>query len=149
MYKPCFVCGVPKPLEDYYRHPETADGRLHLCKDCHRARMKVRRLTNPKVQEYDRARKHRPERVVLRKKLEDRWSKQHPLAVKAHRAVQYAVQTGRLMKTPCALCGQTEHLHAHHRDYAKPLDVVWLCAKCHHRLHATFPELGGHAEVSP
>jgi hypothetical protein len=26
----------------------------------------------------------------------------------------------------------------------KPLAVIWLCAKCHHRLHANFPETDGH-----
>jgi hypothetical protein len=30
--------------------------------------------------------------------------------------------------------------------YSKPLDVVWLCVKCHQRIHAAFPELHGHRE---
>ncbi len=55
---------------------------------------------------------------------------------------------GRLDKSICALCASDQNVHAHHRDYSRPLDVVWLCAKCHHRVHATFPELGGHFQAA-
>jgi hypothetical protein len=26
-------------------------------------------------------------------------------------------------------------LHAHHEDYRRPDDVIWLCVKCHNRVH--------------
>lgn len=32
--KKCFKCGNIKPLEDYYKHPATRDGRLNKCKSC-------------------------------------------------------------------------------------------------------------------
>jgi hypothetical protein len=36
----------------------------------------------------------------------------------------------------CELCDQpAEHMHAHHEDYDRPLDVRWLCARCHATLH--------------
>ena len=131
-----------KVVEDFYRGVESR------CKDCHKAAMKVRRLTNPRVQEYDRERAKTPERKENARRIRIQWRAQHPDAYKAHTAVSNAVRDGRLKKQPCAICGTEEHVHAHHKDYAKPLDVKWLCAKCHHRVHATFPELGGHFQAA-
>ena len=71
-----------------------------------------------------------------------RWREENPLAYRAQTAVSNAVRDRRLFKEPCALCGD-ENVHAHHKDYSKPLEVIWLCPKCHHRLHAAFPELEG------
>jgi hypothetical protein len=59
----------------------------------------------------------------------------HPDRVRAHRVVNYWLRKGRLVKTPCADCGTTNRLHAHHEDYSKPLDVIWLCAFCHYARH--------------
>lgn len=120
----------------------------NVCKQCHRDRQKLRRLTNPAVQEYDRARAKRPDRKAMARKIGVQWRRDHPEAYRAQTAVNNAVRDRRLKKEPCSICGTTEHVHGHHKDYSKPLDVVWLCAKCHHRVHATFPELGGHFEAA-
>lgn len=50
----------------------------------------------------------------------------------AHIAVRRAIQDG-LLENPncCELCGAEGRVVAHHDDYAKPLDVRWLCKKCH------------------
>lgn len=37
--------------------------------------------------------------------------------------------------TRCEDCGGAA-AHAHHKDYAKPLRVEWLCHKCHGKRHA-------------
>jgi hypothetical protein len=43
-----------------------------------------------------------------------------------------AVYHGRVKRQPCEVCGATENIEAHHEDYAKPLEVEWLCPE-HHR----------------
>ena len=35
--KTCTVCGVVKPLGDFYRDARRRDGRMSSCKDCHKA----------------------------------------------------------------------------------------------------------------
>jgi ribosomal protein S27AE len=72
-----------------------------------------------------------------------RWNAEHPVAYRSHYLVSNAIRDGRLIKQPCVICGAAR-AHAHHKDYTKPLDVTWLCAKCHTRIHAAFPELTGH-----
>lgn len=143
MTKPCIECGVQKPLSEYYAHPGMADGHLGVCKECHKWRMKMRRLTNPAVQEYENARSKQPARRKLTAENRKKWRAENPEGYRAHSAVSYALRAGKLKKLPCELCGANRHVHAHHSDYSKPLDVNWLCAKCHNRIHAMFPELHG------
>lgn len=50
--------------------------------------------------------------------------------------VGYAIKTGKLKKMPCIKCGN-ENSEAHHPDYSKPLEVEWLCKKCHSKEHYT------------
>jgi hypothetical protein len=136
----CRMCNHEKTPADFYA------GNASRCKDCHKAAMKVRRLTNPYVQEYERGRAKTPPRKEHAGRVTAQWRKDHPDSYRAQTAVGNAVRDKRLFKGLCAICGTDQHVHGHHKDYAKPLDVVWLCAKCHHRIHATFPELGGHFE---
>ena len=37
---------------------------------------------------------------------------------------------GKLVPRPCETCGDPE-AQKHHDDYAKPLEVRWMCRKCH------------------
>lgn len=42
-------------------------------------------------------------------------------------------QRGLLEVQRCVVCG--DKAEAHHEDYTKPLDVVWLCRKHHKQRH--------------
>jgi uncharacterized protein with PIN domain len=48
-----------------------------------------------------------------------------------------AVRSGFLIRpVNCQRChGNERVIQAHHQDYDKPLDVVWLCSKCHGDTH--------------
>lgn len=60
----------------------------------------------------------------------------------AYDACRTARHKGLLTRpSACQRCSDPERfgtdgrslLHAHHVDYSKPLDVEWLCAKCHRK----------------
>ena len=63
-----------------------------------------------------------------------------PNAMRARRAIDAAITAGAIRRpTNCSGCGcsDTEHrIEAHHYDYSKPLDVIWLCTPCHRRMDA-------------
>jgi len=59
-------------------------------------------------------------------------SKDNDLIRKARIVVHHARQQGVLVSpNRCTLCGTEGYVVAHHDDYSKPLDVRWLCKKCH------------------
>lgn len=71
-----------------------------------------------------------------------------PRAVRevAHNAVAHALRTGRLVRpSTCSRCGRRCKPDAHHADYRKPLDVEWLCRRCHNRAHENRADNGRHA----
>lgn len=133
--KTCGACGEPKPLSDFYDHPETRDGKAGICKFCHKARMIHRSRTNPRVQEYDRERAKRPEKKEAIRRCVKPWREKNPQRWKACVAINNAIRDGRLTKPPvCERCGQPDSrgkVRGIPKDLAKPLESVeWLCAKC-------------------
>lgn len=48
-----------------------------------------------------------------------------------------ALKKGLIEKgTICSKCGSNKNIEAHHPDYSKPYEVVWLCASHHKELHS-------------
>ena len=54
--------------------------------------------------------------------------------VTARAVLHHAVKVGLVKKRPCTVCGEQKS-EAHHHDYTRSLDVIWLCKKHHSRLH--------------
>jgi ribosomal protein S27AE len=62
---------------------------------------------------------------------------------RVHDLMEYALQKGILVrKDKCESCGDSGKardgrsiIQGHHKDYNKPLEVTWLCQKCHYAWH--------------
>jgi transposase-like protein len=148
--KLCKECNKEKSLSEFYAHKEMSDGVLNKCKDCVKARVHKHRDKNiEKIREYDKSRMNRPERVKARKdyikteagkkakqKAQVNYKNKYPLKYAAHVVTRNAIRDGNLKKMfACSVCSSQEKVEAHHDDYTKPLDVRWLCEKCHKEWH--------------
>jgi transposase len=64
-----------------------------------------------------------------------RWNANNKEKRRAQKEVEKAIRRGTMIAQPCARCGSVKHVHAHHEDYASPLDVMWLCSYHHFQRH--------------
>tara|TARA_R110001606_G_C14904186_1_gene594414 strand:- start:40 stop:468 length:429 start_codon:yes stop_codon:yes gene_type:complete len=129
--KACFKCGEIKPLADFYKHSQMSDGRVGKCKSCNKADVIANRLSKIEhYREYDRGRGNRQGYNYIKE-----YRAKYPNKYKAHSIVNYAIKAKKLFKEPCEVCGVDEGIHAHHDDYAKPLNVRWLCPAHHKEWH--------------
>ena len=131
LLKRCFKCQQVLPRSEFYKHKQMADGLLGKCKPCTKKDSTERR--NSKIEEvrvYDRSREHKS-----RPNYQREYRESNPLKYQAHCVVNNAVRDGRLKSLPCEVCSIAKGVHAHHEDYSKPLDVVWLCAIHHSERH--------------
>lgn len=121
--KRCKGCGETKAVQDFTRCDKNRDGYWGKCKTCCAAMSAEWRRANP-------------EKVAAGNK---RHMERHPDKARARSVVTSAVERGTLMKPDrCEGCGElfaAPELHAHHRDYSKPLEVEWLCVGCHTHHH--------------
>jgi len=145
--KACIKCSVVKPLDEYYAHKKMADQRLGICKDCHRAAVRVlyfEKMKDPEWRERElgrqreksarsrRAGESSTTEIIRRSKMA--WAERNLEKRKAHTMAGNAIRDGRLIRKPCEVCGKTK-VDAHHDDYSKPLEVRWLCRRHHADVH--------------
>jgi hypothetical protein len=143
----CNDCKVEKPIEGFFRKKSVPSGYASICKECDKARHRAwaktpRGRLKELVREKAKIEKNREHyRAKSRDRFRRRYSqwghaKPDPLKQAARSAVARAVRTGDLARPKsCVDCKAIVGLHAHHEDYSKPLDVVWVCSVCHGRRH--------------
>ena len=158
-FKTCFKCHIEKPMTAFYVHPQMGDGRLNKCKECAKKDAAKNLKDNQEYyREYERNRAHLPHRVKQRNPTRNgkiglycvipkshaaydtesagkSWDKRNPKKRSASTEAYKALLRGDLIKKPCEVCGTDEKIHAHHCDYSKPLDVMWLCQTHHLEWH--------------
>jgi ribosomal protein S27AE len=133
--KQCFKCKAIKPFEEFYKHQRMADGHLNKCKECSKNDASNHRIKNlEKVRAYDRERAKKPERIKAATEITKAWREEDSRRVLAHASVAKAIRSGSLLRQPCVRCGEPKSV-AHHEDYDRPLDIVWLCQPCHKQRH--------------
>lgn len=124
--KQCGRCGEILDVSSFNRDKYTRTGYRSQCKLCMK---KERERLNSYYKGWRDDHKE-----WYRRYRRDRYQRDKQ-KISARGKVNYAVRTGKIEKKPCEDCG-AEKTHAHHDDYAKPLNVRWLCPPCHSRWHA-------------
>jgi len=133
--KECFKCKTVKPLGEFYKHSQMADGHVNKCKECNKHDVLSHRNKNLEaIRAYDRARSKEPERIKAQVDITRVWRAEDARRSVAHSSVARAIRSGALVRLPCCRCGEAKSI-AHHEDYDKPLEVVWLCQPCHKQRH--------------
>lgn len=127
--KTCTKCGVEKSESEFGKRFDCPSGLRNQCIECHSSDIREWSKNNrDKIRGYQkRYRQCFPERFI---KIRKTWEHQHPQKYAANTAVNNAVRDGRLIKQACRYCCELK-VQAHHEDYSKPLEVIWLCKKHH------------------
>ena len=143
MEKPCKICFQVKPLSEFYESSSSKDGHLNKCKPCAREMVSIHRQNNiDRIRKLDVERWHSADRRIKKSCSVKIEGEKLRIRNSARRAVGKKVKRGKLKRQPCQICGTNNFVHAHHEDYSKRFDVVWLCATHHKLRHVELKKLG-------
>jgi len=134
MKKKCSGCKQEKTIDNFYKDKGRVSGYNNYCKPCKNLinRKSDKKTGNNKrwiMENYERSRGY------------ERGLEKDPRKSRARRTAQRAVKNGHLRRMPCLICDDPNS-HAHHEDYSKPLDVVWLCTIHHVERHVELRDKG-------
>jgi hypothetical protein len=109
-----------------------ADGHQNKCKSCTIQDVEKRRKHNKQDLNWVLSERKRKREYLRKCKIK------FPEKKKARTIVQVELRSGRIHRHPCFVCGNKAE--AHHEDYSKPLDIIWLCRKHHAARHIEINE---------
>lgn len=133
--KQCFKCNKTLPITEFYAQRYMSDGHLNKCKECTKKDVKEYRTTHiDSIRTYEKRRSQLPHRIALSIAITKKWRNEDKRRMKCHNAVSRALRNGSLEWGACIVCGSDKSV-AHHEDYDKPLDVMWLCDFHHKKRH--------------
>ena len=149
--KACFKCNKNRPLSEFYKHAQMADGHLNKCKECSKKDVSSNYKANiDHYKDYEKFRAGYPHRVKAREdyaatpsgrsvgtKAKKAWTRRNPIKKMASTIIGNAVRDGKIIKPDSRESCKTKpnRLHGHHNDYAFPFVVRWLCPGCHNKWH--------------
>ncbi|KKN08162.1 hypothetical protein LCGC14_1059390 [marine sediment metagenome] len=157
----CRKCGEEKPLDHFSKDSRVKNGFTRMCKSCLNKQIKERGQIKPRISalceqcnaeflafKYDvekkgggrfcsricRNRFNGINTSNIQTSIEGPKPSESKIAKQAQGAVNRGLKSGSLKKKPCEKCGK-ENVDAHHPNYSKPLDVIWLCRRHHQMEH--------------
>lgn len=144
--KKCSGCGLELPLTEFNKKRNNKDGLQDKCRKCFSEYNKARYASNKEKFKKD-VREYRENNLESVFKTRLKMCEKNPNHKNANEAVSLALQVGAIRNPGiCYGCGcdSSEHrIEAHHHDYSKPLDIIWLCTPCHRRMDAQRREREG------
>jgi hypothetical protein len=145
--KRCTKCGIKRDENEFYKSKSNVDGLHNSCKICWKLRRKEKYIEK-REQVRIQCRKYylaNQEELKKRSRLYQKkertqktreYREKNPEKYKARYAVSNALAKGKISKDEiCTICKTECKLQAHHEDYSKPLDVIWVCVDCHAKIH--------------
>lgn len=139
MTKLCSGCGETKSTTDFFPDRRKSGRVRPRCKACEAEYQRTR--TPEQKRMYSRNwRDNNPEAALEkhRRQRADRIDtyKADPVKAACRRATRTAIENGTLVRPDkCDRCLRGCVPQSHHEDYAKPLEILWLCATCHGYIH--------------
>lgn len=133
--KYCYTCKQWKlKIEFYKRKNGRIFSKCKLC--CKKYRQKNREEYNKAHREWYKKNGQERGKDYYKRYIKP-WKKAHPEAERARKKLQYNIKHGYIERfNKCEICNQNHRkISAHHPDYDKPLNVIWVCPSCHKNIH--------------
>ncbi len=135
--KQCTKCKRILPVAAFYvdHHGASKDGVRGICKECMRSYGKKQRKLRRKERRVRQAAYYKRHTEIIQLRAQN-YRAANLQRLEAYRTITRTRQQGLLMPEPCADCGlPAKYSQAHHEDYSRPLEVIWLCPSCHMTRH--------------